>query len=120
MGTVAVGDIACGRSGDKGTTLDLTLVAVDAAAYRSLVAGLPAEDVARCLGVPSAERHEVVGLLALKYVLVGALDAGPWASRRAGMHWQKAAISAVLGLRVGHPMETSSERDATSDGSALD
>ena len=32
-GVVRVGEIACGRSGDKASTLDLTLVARDRAAY---------------------------------------------------------------------------------------
>ncbi|QEC46749.1 hypothetical protein FSW04_03540 [Baekduia soli] len=100
MGGLTVGDIACGRSGDKGTTLDLTVVAADAGAYATLEAHLGAELVAGLLGAPRAVRHEVPGLLALKFVLEGALDAGPWASRRAGMHWQKAAISPVLALTL--------------------
>jgi hypothetical protein len=81
--------------------------AVDAEAYASLLAGLSADDVARCLGAPRAERHEVDNLLALKFVLYDALDAGPWASRRAGMHWQKAAISPILALQVNHPASAS-------------
>lgn len=100
VGDLTVGDIACGRSGDKGTTLDLTLVAIDAAAYDALTKELTADVVAGCLGMPRAIRYEIPNLLALKFVLTGALDAGPWASRRAGMHWQKAAISPILALRM--------------------
>ena len=100
MGELRVGDIACGRSGDKGTTLDLSIVAADADAYATLEAHLSAELIAQRLGMPHAVRYEVPGLLALKFVLEGALDAGPWASRRAGMHWQKAAISPILALTL--------------------
>lgn len=100
MGRLTVGDLASGRAGDKGSTLDLTLVARDEAAYRVLSAVVTAPAVAERLAVPAADRHELPSLLALKYVLPGALGAGPWASRRAGVHWQKAAISAILAMEV--------------------
>lgn len=101
MGRVTVGDLACARSGDKGTTLDLTFVARDESAYRALVEHLTADVVAACLGLGAARRHELPRLLALKFVLPDALDAGPWASRRAGIHWQKAAVSPLLALEIG-------------------
>lgn len=97
---VSVGDLASGRSGDKGSTLDLALVVRDDAAYARLAAALPADVVAARLGAPAARRYDLPALRALKYVLPGALDAGPAASRRAGVHWQKAAISAVLSMEV--------------------
>lgn len=103
MGVTRVGDVACGRAGDKGATLDLSLVAAGAAAYDVLVARLDAETVARRLGAPRATRYLLPELLALKFVLPGALDAGPWASRRAGVHWQKAAISALLAMDLSEP-----------------
>jgi hypothetical protein len=95
---LTVGDLACGRAGDKGSTLDLTLVARDAEAYAALCDRLTAEVVAARVGAPTATRYEVPGLLALKYVLPGALDAGPWAARRAGVHAQKTTVSALLSL----------------------
>lgn len=104
---LTVGDLACGRSGDKGSTLDLTLVARDRDAYATLVSVLSAPTVAALLGVPAAERYELPKLLALKYVLPGALDAGPWASRKAGVHWQKAAISPLLALELPEAREGS-------------
>lgn len=100
MGVVTVGDVAAGRAGDKGSTLDLTVVARDARAYAALCAALTPEAVSARLGLPRARRYELPGLLALKFVVPGALGAGPWASRRAGLHWQKAAISAVLEMGV--------------------
>jgi hypothetical protein len=96
---LTVGDIAAGRSGDKGRTLDLTLVARDAEAYSRLLA-ISAATISELLGIPPGERHELPGLLALKFVFPDALDAGPWASRRAGVHWQKTAISPVLALEL--------------------
>ena len=95
-----VRDLACGRAGDKGSTLDLTVVARDEAAYALLERRLDAETVRATLGAPDARRHAVPGLLALKYVLPGALAGGTYASLRAGMHWQKAAIGPVLELEV--------------------
>jgi hypothetical protein len=98
VGRLTVGDVATGRAGDKGATLDLTVVAADDAAYRTLCSQLTAEAVAGRLGAQHADRYELPGLAALKFVLPGFLGAGPWASRRAGVHWQKTAISALLSM----------------------
>jgi probable F420-dependent oxidoreductase len=95
-----VGDIACGRSGDKGSTLDLTLVARDAPAYRLLARELSGPTVQSKLGFPHVDRYELPGLLALKFVIPGVLGGGTYSSMRAGMHWQKAAISAMLDLEL--------------------
>jgi hypothetical protein len=100
VGLVSVGDIACGRAGDKGTVLDLSLVAVDREAYELLAAQLPAARVGAIFGADDARRYELPGLLALKYVLPSTLDAGPTASRRAGIHWQKTAISPLLAIEL--------------------
>ena len=100
MGPVTVGDLASGRAGDKGATLDLTLVAADERAYRILSGEITAEAVARRLGAPDATRYELPRLAALKFVLPEFLGAGPWASRRAGVHWQKTAISAILSMEI--------------------
>ena len=43
------------------------------------------------------------GLMALKFVVPGVLGGGTYTSMRAGMHWQKAAISPILALRIDHP-----------------
>lgn len=100
---VRVGDVACGRSGDKASTLDLTLVARDREAYDRLERAVTAERAQAELGraMPgTVRRYEVPGLLALKYVVEDALPGGVYASLHAGMHWQKAAIYVLLDLEI--------------------
>jgi hypothetical protein len=98
-----VGSIAVGRSGDKGETLDLTVVAIDEASFRFLEAQLTtavaAEALARAMpGI--VRRYEVPKLLALKFVVENALPGGVWATLHAGLHWQKAAIALLLELEL--------------------
>jgi hypothetical protein len=98
-----VGDIAAGRAGDKGDTLDLTLVARDQTAYELLHRALTSERLAPLLqqAVPGPVlRYEVPGLRALKFVLPKALPGGVYASLHPGLHWQKAAIWYLLDLRI--------------------
>jgi len=98
-----VGNIACGRSGDKGSTLDLTLVAKDDAAYALLERLLTVETAQQKLAraMPgTVRRYAVPGLRALKYVVDGAMPGGVYASLHAGLHWQKAAIYVLLDLDV--------------------
>lgn len=93
-----VHEIACGRAGDKGATLDLTLAAADAGAYERLAAALTPETVAQALGAATVQRYELPRLNALKYVVPDILGGGTYASLRAGMHWQKASIWILLDL----------------------
>ncbi|MQA75616.1 MAG: hypothetical protein GEU88_14970 [Solirubrobacterales bacterium] len=93
-------DVASGRAGDKGSTLDLTIAAADAEAYARLAGWLSAERVSEALGLDDSRRYELPGLRALKFVCEGALGQGPYGSLRAGMHWQKAAVWAVLAMEV--------------------
>jgi hypothetical protein len=98
-----VGDIATGRAGDKGSVLDLTLVACDDAAYQRLAHALTADAVRTALNrvVPgSVQRYDIPGLRALKYVAPDALTGGVYASLRPGLHWQKAAIWLLLDLEI--------------------
>jgi hypothetical protein len=98
-----VGSIAAGRAGDKGSTLDLTLVARDDAAYAALERALTAEVAERALRrvVPgTVRRYAVPGLRALKFVVAGALPGGVYASLHAGLHWQKAAVWVLLDLDI--------------------
>jgi hypothetical protein len=100
---VRVGDLAVGRAGDKGDVLDLTLVAVDQAAYERLVHCLDVPTLERLLAaaVPGpVQRHLLPGLKALKFVLPQALPGGVYASLRPGLHWQKAAIWLLLDLCI--------------------
>jgi hypothetical protein len=98
-----VGSIAVGRAGDKGSTLDLTLVAKDDVAYALLQRALT-EDVAgtalRRAMPGQVRRYAVPGLRALKFVVAGALPGGVYATLHAGLHWQKAAISILLDLEI--------------------
>ena len=98
-----VGDLASGRSGDKGDMLDLSLVACDGAHYDMLRQYLTPERVraitAPCFDSPVV-RYEVPGLNALKYVFAQALPGGVYASMHAGLHWQKAAIWLLLDHRM--------------------
>lgn len=98
-----VRELAAGRAGDKGSTLDLTLVAYDEEGYRTLAAALTAEVVAgwlhRTVSGPVL-RYELPGLGALKFVAPQALAGGLYASLRAGLHWQKAAIWLLLDEEV--------------------
>jgi len=101
-----VGDIAVGRSGDKGSTLDLTLVAPDDDAFRLIDGALTQERASVALGraMPGAvTRYAVPGLRALKFVIEGALPGGVYATLHAGLHWQKAAISVLLDLPIEPP-----------------
>ena len=103
MSALRVGDIATGRAGDKGSVLDLTLVARDEASYALLVRALSADAVRTALNrvVPGPVlRYEIPGLRALKYVAPDALAGGVYATLRPGLHWQKAAIWLLLDLTV--------------------
>ena len=99
-----VGDIACGRSGDKASTLDLTLVARDEAAYRLLEArltvGRAGAELAKAMP-GTVRRYALPELLALKFVVDGALPGGVYATLHAGLHWQKAATYVLLDLEIG-------------------
>jgi hypothetical protein len=98
-----VGDIAVGRSGDKGSTLDLTLVAVDDESYRLIASRITREAAGAALMKAmsgSVTRYAIPGLRALKFVIADALPGGVYASLHAGLHWQKSAISILLDLPI--------------------
>ncbi len=103
MTAIRVGDIAIGRAGDKGSVLDLTLVARDEASYALLARTLTVDAVRTALNrvVPGPVlRYEIPGLRALKYVAPEALAGGVYATLRPGLHWQKAAIWLLLDLTI--------------------
>lgn len=98
-----VGSICVGRSGDKGSTLDLTLVALDDEGYQWLEQRLTPEVAQRAIAAVmpgSVSRYAVPGLRALKFVIEDALPGGVYASLHAGLHWQKAAIWVLLDLEL--------------------
>lgn len=101
-----VGDIAGGRAGDKGSVLDLSIVAVDASGYDRLQRYLTEPIVAAAfdgLAPGPVLRYPLPGLKALKFVLPEALGGGVHASMHAGLHWQKAAIWVLLDLPLPDP-----------------
>ena len=98
-----VGSIAVGRSGDKGNTLDLTLVALNDEDYarleRKLTKDVAQQAISRVMP-GTVRRYDVPGLRALKFVIDGALPGGVYATLHAGLHWQKAAIWVLLDLEI--------------------
>ena len=103
MTLVRVGDLATGRAGDKGSVLDLTLVAQSVAAYDLLRRRLTEDFVRSALNrvLPGpVKRYEIPGLRALKFVAPEALAGGVYATLRPGLHWQKAAIWLLLDLAI--------------------
>jgi hypothetical protein len=98
-----VGSVAVGRSGDKGSTLDLTLVALDDEGYawlaERLTAAVAQQAIARVMP-GTVTRYPVPGLRALKFVITDALPGGVYATLHAGLHWQKAAIWVLLDLEL--------------------
>ena len=98
-----VRDIAAGRAGDKGDSLDLAVVARDAESYALLERTLTEEAVTEALNRAApgpVTRYAVPGLWALKFVAPNALPGGVYASLHAGLHWQKAAIWVLLEMEV--------------------
>ncbi len=94
-----VHELAAGRAGDKGDTLDLTLVAYDDAGFAVLRDSVTAGVVEGWIGQVApgpVRRYEIPGLRALKYVAPAALPGGVYNSLRAGVHWQKAAVWLLL------------------------
>jgi hypothetical protein len=114
MPTVKVADLAFARAGDKGDTADLSLFAPDAETYEILAEQLTAERVKAHLGRlvrGSVTRHDVPGVLALKFVCEQALGGGGPASLRAD-NLGKALGGALLHLQVQVPDAVAERADA--------
>jgi hypothetical protein len=83
--TIRVVDIAHGRSGDKGDTCNVGLVAYDAEGYQLLRDQVTAERVKHHYGdlvKGTVNRYEMPNILALNFVLTRALDGGGTMSLR--------------------------------------
>jgi hypothetical protein len=99
---VLLRDLAHARSGDKGGTSDITVVAYDAAGYEVLQREVSAERVRAHfpdLPISSVERYELPQLHALKFVLHGALGGGVTRSLDLDAHG-KCLSSCLLGLPI--------------------
>lgn len=83
--TVRLGDLAYARSGDKGDSSNIGVIATSQANFDLLARVLTAERVAehfRPLGVTRAVRYELPNLLAFNFILHHALDGGGSVSLR--------------------------------------
>jgi hypothetical protein len=97
---VLLRDLAHARSGDKGGTSDITVVAFDAAGYDRLRRELPADRVREHfpdLPISGVDRYELPQLYALKFVLHGALGGGVTQTLNLDAHG-KCLSSCLLGL----------------------
>lgn len=103
--TVPLRELAHARSGDKGRTLNVAVIAYEAAAFSHLVAQLTAETFATWYGAVfdgPVTRHEVPGLGVLNFVCEGALGGG--VSRNLCLdNYGKALASRVLDFPVELP-----------------
>src|SRR5258708_23306276 len=94
--------LAHARSGDKGDEADLSLCAPDQAIYDLLVREVTAERVREHFSeliTGKVERFEVPNLLALKFVLHGALNGGASRSLRSDA-LGKSLASALLRMEI--------------------
>lgn len=95
-------ELAHARSGDKGDIADISLFAPDQATYDLLAREVTAERVKKHFAgiiTGNVERFEVPNVLALKFVLHGALDGGASRSLRSDS-LGKSLSSALLRMEV--------------------
>jgi hypothetical protein len=99
---VLLRDLAHARSGDKGGTSDITVVALDATRYDVLKRELSTDRVREHfadLPVSAVDRYELPQLHALKFVLHGALGGGVTETLNLDAHG-KCLSSCLLGLSI--------------------
>lgn len=85
MPRVSLAGLASARSGDKGDTVDISLFAPDQTLFRAFCDQVTAERVRAHFSshiTGPVARYEVPNVLALKFVLHGALDGGASRSLR--------------------------------------
>ncbi len=95
-------ELAHARSGDKGDIADLSLFAPDQATYDLLARKVTAERVKQHFAgivTGKVERFEVPNILALKFVLHGALNGGASRSLRSDS-LGKSLSSALLRMEI--------------------
>lgn len=112
-------DVATARSGDKGDTLDISLLAPDAETFAVLRAEVSAEKVRQHFtGIARGpvERYELPRLWALKFVLHSALGGGAASSLRAD-NLGKTLGAALLRLEIDWPYEAAAPTANRGEGS---
>jgi hypothetical protein len=105
---VPLSRIAHTRSGDKGDTCNIGVIAYEARHYPTLVREVTAERVKRHFGELAqgeVERFELPNLGALNFLLHGALGGGGAVSLRTDAQG-KTFGAALLGLEIEIPDET--------------
>ena len=98
-----VADLAHGRSGDKGDTCNVGIVAWDDDGYAVLRRELTEARVAAHYGDlvrGTVSRYEMPGIRALNFVLTGALDGGGTLSLRSD-HLGKVMYAWLLRMEIG-------------------
>lgn len=96
-----IGDLAHGRSGDKGNDANIALFANTEAGYRQLLQALTEEKVLAYFarfGATAVERYPVPNLLAINFVVRNVLDGGGSLSLRSDS--QGKALAQVLLLQT--------------------
>jgi hypothetical protein len=107
MARLQLRDLCGVRSGDKGDTSDLSLFADDETAYEAIRGAVTADRVREHFGElvsGPVERYEARNVLALKFVLHGALGGGAPRSLRAD-NLGKTLGAALLRMWVDVPDE---------------
>ena len=102
---IVLRDIAHARTGDKGNTSLVSLIARDPADYPLLAAEVTAERVKAHFGAQvtgPVTRHELPGIGALNFVMEGALAGGVTRSLALDAHG-KALGSCLLAMRIEGP-----------------
>jgi hypothetical protein len=105
-------EIAHSRTGDKGNTSNISVIAYDPAHFRHLCDQVTVERVRELfLGIVYGEivRYELPKLGALNFVLHGALGGGVTRSLSLDAHG-KGLSSALLNLEIGDPPDPHGER----------
>lgn len=101
-GTMKLREIAYARSGDKGSTANIGVIAYTEQGFDILLKSLTAEIVNnffKALGVTSTTRYELPNLLALNFVLKDVLDGGGSRSLRYDSQG-KALAQALLEMEI--------------------
>jgi len=100
--TIPLGQIAHSRSGDKGSSANIGVIALNDDAYAIIVEQLTAEKVKtffKALGLNGVKRYELPNLCALNFVLEGVLAGGGSRSVRCDSQG-KALGQAILDMQI--------------------
>jgi len=105
MTTVPLYRLAHGRSGDKGDTSNLSLIAWDAECYAALLDAVTEDRVAQWFGYRKpgkVTRYLLPGLQAMNFVLEGVLDGGVNSALNLDAHGKSLSFH-LLALPVAVP-----------------